>query len=55
VTHDSIDDDAFRICLADAARTMLWPTPDGAGAVDVYVPLVLAADRSSVHTGLCPR
>jgi hypothetical protein len=53
VTDDSVDDDAFRICLVDAARTMTWPVPDTAGYVDVYVPLVVAADRSAVHRGVC--
>lgn len=53
VTDDDVGDDAFRICVADAARHVRWPVPSPAGFVDAYLPLVVAPDRSAEHRGLC--
>lgn len=54
VTDDGVGDDAFRICVAQAARQVRWPTPSPAGFVDAYLPLVVARDDSSAHRGMCP-
>jgi hypothetical protein len=52
-SRDEADDAALRQCVLRAARAILFPPPDPAGAVDVALPLVVAPEASQRQAPLC--